>query len=262
MTQGPSSDRTNVRPLLTLAAMLAIAVVGASVQVVFPGDQAASFFDLPEARAWVLANSALLALAVGVGVWTYPSLSWWARGASTRFILAIAAVYLALLIVTMFLPEESAGDLQHPVAHHGMRVAFLVFVVMLGAFPPFAVMLLITARLPSESYAAPVQLDIVLRARADLDRALAALASLLTAAVVATSACPVALDAWGGGTSLSAYAVVAYGGYLSALIAAAYVPSRLVWRAAGSTLRDEMYPLPQSSAIGREWLSDRQAVDN
>lgn len=268
MTKGSLAPRWHRRPLFALAGMFAAAMVGAAVQVLFPGAKSDGFFDLPEARTWVLANSVLLALSVGVGLWTFQTFRWWASGVGRLFRLATACVYLAILLFTMFLPENSAGDLEHPVTHHGTRVAFLVLVVMLGAFPSFATMVLITDRLfrspddDPQRTDARGQLELLLRARADMGRALAALASLMTTAVVATGAYRVALEAWGGGgSSLSPYAVAAYGGYLSALIVAVYVPTRLVWRAAGTALRDELHPVPRSSLVERAWIDGRQSID-
>jgi len=249
--------------------MLAVGLVGAGLLMAFPGATGAAFLGSTEAGIWVFADCALLSLSLAIGALSWGRMTSWVREVGVRGVIHTGWLYLSLVLLSIIAPTVATAGVHHPIAHHTTRTAVLVGAVLLGAFPAFATLILIAIRFDgsasTEGALQPARANVLalaLRARGDMQHALTSLASLIAGAVLATGAYRVALLAYQPRDELPILSVLAYGAYFTAVIAAVYIPTHLLWQKEVSALRDLLYPLPGSGIITAQWLEDRRAYES
>jgi hypothetical protein len=177
-------------------------------------------------------------------------------------------LFHALLMIVYLVAEASTASFHHPISDHALRVALLFAVVFAGSLPAFAILVAIMASFHSQVWSrfaaqlsAGKRIHEALRARGDMQRALAGLPSLVAGAVLATGAYRIAVLAHDPNSEIPTIQVLAYGAMFTAILAAVYIPSYMGWQDRVAELRDDLYPIPEPGIIRHDWMEDRSAFE-
>lgn len=155
------------------------------------------------AGVWVFSDCALLALSLAIGYSSWPVMASWLDGATIKSLLGAGAIYVVLVALSIVAPLIATADIRHPIDHHLMRTGVLVVAVLVGAFPAFASLVLVSIRLGEDlsvqtnGVVESDQVAVAIRTRADIHHALTSLSSLVAGAVIATGAYGAALRTYG-----------------------------------------------------------------
>lgn len=174
-----------------------------------------------------------------------------------------AAVLLVLLLAAIPVGSYVAGNGPPEFLSHGTtKVRVLTGIAVLVSVVAAVSIWLIRAKLEwlREQNATKENLQTYLRLRADLDRVLGYLGTVVGLAVLSSAGMRRVIQDVGSTGSFHAESVVAYGLALSLILALIYLPTYLVAQAVGTNLRDELAPFPEPKRLV-EGLEERRKLD-
>jgi hypothetical protein len=183
----------------------------------------------------------------------------WPR--ARRQVVGVAAALFLLVVLPLLLGQQLHGTPKYPLPYRSTKILVItligVAVAVLASAAITLIMSAIAAATEPSGKPAAGELDRFFELRTTLTRVLAIEGAILGAAILATGALRHAVVATRGERAFPQETLLAYGGYLSAILALLYIPAYARVLELGRQLRNRIAPLDPSQTAAIDTLEQR-----
>jgi hypothetical protein len=177
----------------------------------------------------------------------------------------VTTAFALLVVLPIVIGELIHSTPEYPLPAHGVKIPVITFIAVVVALVGAAAVALVYAAMgdafKAKGSVAATEIERFFGLRASLVQLLAIEGAILGAAILATGALRHAVVALSGEAGFPKETLLAYGIYLSAVVALLYGPTYMRLLELGRHLRDRMVPLDDSSPPSIDRLEQRQKLD-